>query len=138
MYEYPRITYEKDSAQYEARLGFSDMKVVTDILRDQGFYDMQVNEDFVSQLILATRRAGVFETAELSKNGQVNDGPNGEPAVQIYKEGKFVYAASAKDGRVTEDLQEKDLRAASKAEYVEKPKAPFTDQPNRTWFSGNI
>lgn len=138
MPQYPTISYEKNGETYEAVLTFSDMGKLSNILRDGGFYDMPPNEDFVTKLIADGRRAGIFEKAELYKNGEPNDAPNGEPAVQIYKEGRFVYAASAQDGKVTCDLTENDLRPRAKAEYVAAAKPLFSDQPDRIFFTGKL
>jgi hypothetical protein len=63
---------------------------------------------------------GKLTQAKHFKNGKLNDGDNGEAAVTKYENGKLVYAARYKDGKLVKELEGREL-----AFYPDKPPSRF-------------
>lgn len=105
------IGFCEKGASYEARFTVDRQhsRVLTALWSHYKISHMEHKSETISFLADTLKEQGIFSGLEIKKNGVLEDAVNGEPAVQAFLRGRFVYAARCRDGEVLEDLHEEDV-----------------------------
>lgn len=76
-----KLEFTKGQDKYMARIWIKNMDLLTQVAAAEDFNSKSAEE--VLSFLLAKARP-ILRSVEITKNGLLNDGPNGEPAKQIF------------------------------------------------------